>query len=85
MKSVKTLLAAVLLASSAFALAAGEFGDHCAFGLSMGKQVKTDCSINENIEGKTYCFSNDQAKANFMKDAKGMLAKAQDNWAKMAK
>ena len=28
----------------------------------MGKEVKTDCSINEVIAGRSYCFANDEAK-----------------------
>ena len=31
-----------------------------------GKEVKTDCSINAKIDGKTYCFGNEAAKAEFM-------------------
>jgi YHS domain-containing protein len=42
----------------------------------MGKDVKTDCSVNTTIEGKTYCFGNEAAKTEFMKDPKGNLAKA---------
>jgi YHS domain-containing protein len=43
----------------------------------MGKDVKTDCAVNTTIEGKTYCFGNEAAKTEFMKDPKGNLAKAQ--------
>ena len=37
-------------------------------GRAMGKEVKTDCSINAKIDGKTYCFGNEAAKTEFMKD-----------------
>ena len=62
------------LAAAAFA-ATGEY-NMCTMGLALGKDIQTDCSINETIEGKTYCFGNDEAKTIFMKDPKGNLAKA---------
>jgi YHS domain-containing protein len=64
------------LAAAAFA-ATGEYDNMCTMGLALGKDIQTDCSINETIEGKTYCFGNDEAKTIFMKDPKGNLAKAQ--------
>ena len=85
MRSVKTCIATALLASSSLVFAAmGEFADNCAFGMSMGKAVKTDCSIAEKIGGKNYCFSSEEAKATFMKDS-SLLAKAQENWTKLTK
>jgi YHS domain-containing protein len=69
---------AVLLGLAAAAFAAtGEYDNMCTMGLALGKDIQTDCSINETIEGKTYCFGNDEAKTIFMKDPKGNLAKAQ--------
>jgi YHS domain-containing protein len=86
MKVFKTMLVAGLCGLSALAFAAkGEFGDLCALGLTMGKEVKTDCSINEMIGGKTYCFSSADAKGKFMTDAPGMLAKAEQSFVKMKK
>ena len=46
-------------------------------GLALGKDVKTDCTVSETIDGKTYCFGNETAKTLFMKDPHGNLAKAQ--------
>ena len=70
--------AALLLGLSTAALAVtGEFDNMCTQGLASGKDVKTDCSVNTTIEGKTYCFGNEAAKTEFMKDPKGNLAKAQ--------
>ena len=46
-------------------------------GPRFGKDVKTDCSVNTVIDGKTYCFGNETAKTLFMKDPKGNMAKAQ--------
>jgi len=48
---------------------AGQFSNECSWGLANGKHVKTDCSVNMTGEnGKTYCFSSDQAMAAFMKN-----------------
>ena len=49
----------------------------CAESLSMGKDTPTDCSVNATVKGKTYYFGNEEAKATFMKDPEGNLAKAQ--------
>lgn len=44
-----------------------EYGNECAWGLSQGKHVMTDCSINmTRADGKTYCFSSDRAMDSFM-------------------
>ena len=51
-------------------------------GRARGKEVKTDCSINAKIDGKTYCFGNVAAKAEFMKDPAGNLATAKENMSK---
>ena len=66
------------LSTGAFA-ATGEFDDMCAMGAAMGKEVKTDCSISAQIDGKTYCFGNEDAKTEFMKDPAGNIAKANEN------
>jgi YHS domain-containing protein len=73
-------VAAALLfgfATTAFAAAHGEFDNMCAEGLALHKEIKTDCSVNAPVNGKTYCFGNEQAKTDFMKDPSGNLAKAQ--------
>ena len=57
--------------------ATGEFDNLCAQGLATGQQIKTDCSVNAQIGGKTYCFGNEAARAEFMKDPEGNLAKAE--------
>jgi YHS domain-containing protein len=71
--------AALLLgfATAALAAAHGEFDNMCAEGLALHKDIKTDCSVNASVKGKTYCFGNEQAKTDFMKDPSGNLAKAQ--------
>jgi YHS domain-containing protein len=60
----------------------GEYDNMCTMGLAMGKEVATDCSINADIGGKTYCFGSQEAKTEFMKDPEGNLAKAQTFYSK---
>ena len=64
------------LATAALAVT-GEFDNMCAMGLTAHKEVKTDCSVNATYKGKTYCFGNEQAKADFMKNPDANLAKAE--------
>ncbi|HUU67711.1 MAG TPA: hypothetical protein VMW57_10615 [Methyloceanibacter sp.] len=79
---VTTALAGVFAVGLATAAAAGEFNDMCAEGLAMHKQIKTDCAINGEVEGKTYCFGSEQAKADFMKHPQVNLQKAQTFYSK---
>lgn len=64
------------MATAAMAVT-GEYDNMCTMGLALGKEVKTDCSINETLQGKTYCFGNAEAKTMFMKDPQGNIAKAE--------
>lgn len=70
-------LASAILFSTAAVAATGEYDNMCAMGLALEKKVETDCSINAEIGGKTYCFGNEDAKTLFMKDPEGNLAKAE--------
>jgi YHS domain-containing protein len=54
-----------------------EFSNKCAMGLASSKDIQTDCSINMEIQGKTYCFGSEEAMIQFMADPTGNLAKAQ--------
>ena len=63
-------------ATTAYA-AAGQFSNMCSWGLANHKHVATDCSVNTSIRGKTYCFSSQEAKANFLKNPTSNLAKAE--------
>ena len=47
-----------------------------------GQDIKTDCSINAQLEGKTYCFGSKDAMAEFMKSPKENLAKAHTYYSK---
>jgi YHS domain-containing protein len=79
---IKTIVTSALAGAFALGLAmaaiaaTGEFDNMCSWGLANGKEVKTDCSVNATIKGKTYCFSNEQAKTEFMKNPDANLAKA---------
>jgi YHS domain-containing protein len=57
--------------------AQAEYNNECAWGLANGKHVQTTCAVNMTGEnGKTYCFSNDEAMAAFMKDPARNMSKA---------
>jgi hypothetical protein len=78
--------AAFLLGLATAALAVnGEFDNMCAASLAGGKQTPTDCSINGQVEGKTYCFGSKDAMTEFMKDPAGNLAKAQSYYSSIKK
>ena len=64
------------LATAAWAVK-GEFGNMCAMSLAAGKDTQTDCSINAQLQGRTYCFGNKEAMNEFMRNPKDNLAKAQ--------
>jgi YHS domain-containing protein len=70
---------ALLLGLSATAALAvtDEFSKLCAMGLASEKDIQTDCSINMEVQGKTYCFASKEAMTQFMADPSGNLAKAQ--------
>ncbi len=81
---VATVAGAMFAASGSAAFAAGdlgEFSNNCAFGLTKGVKKFTDCSVQEKIDGKLYCFSKQSAKEAFMKDPEGNLTKAQSFYA----
>jgi YHS domain-containing protein len=70
------------LATAPLAATKGEFDNMCTQGLAMGKDVQTDCSVNTTYKGKSYCFGNEAAKTEFMKNPEANLAKAQAYYSK---
>jgi YHS domain-containing protein len=72
------LAVALLFGGAATALAEteGEFDGFCTMGLALGQEIKTDCSINAVIDGRTYCFGNEQAKIVFLKKPEQFLDQA---------
>ena len=90
MKKGLILIASTLIASAAFAADnhadMGQYGNHCAYGLTMGKQVPTDCHVNwvDPASHKKYCFLNEENKANWAKDTATNIKKANEEYTKLA-
>ena len=63
--------------AAAAAASEGEFDGECVMGLALGKEIKTDCSVNTVYAGSTYCFGNETAKQLFLKKPDEFLLKAQ--------
>ncbi len=87
MRIAATLLAGAFLVMSSIAFAdagRGEFGGQCAYGLSIGKQIKTDCKVShQDDRGFTLCFMNEQVKNKFMSSYDKNLSKARENFGRM--
>jgi len=81
---IRSAVAGACLSAMATAALAvtGEYGNMCSMGLAMGKDVPTDCTVNAQLQGKTYCFSSTSALTQFMADPSGNLAKAQAYYSK---
>jgi YHS domain-containing protein len=76
--STPALAVAFILGVAITAYAAtGEFSNMCSWGLANRQNVKTDCSINSEFRGRTYCFSSRESQTNFMNDPSANLAKAE--------
>jgi hypothetical protein len=71
---------AALALCAATAAAAMEYNKADAMSVANGKPKRTDCSVKEDVLGKTYCFENEASKAEFMKDAKANVTKADTYW-----
>ena len=72
-------IAAILsfgLSLPAAASTEGEFDNDCVMGLALGKEIKTDCSVNTVYAGSTYCFGNETAKQLFLKKPDEFLLQA---------
>jgi YHS domain-containing protein len=63
---------------AALAPAKGEFDNNSVMDLASGQTVKTDCSVNTTIDGKTYCFSTPESKEIFLKNATENIQKARE-------
>ena len=69
--------AAAVAAETAIPLSQAQFGGQCAEGLATGRHVMTDCSVTwKDKDGKLYCFKNEAAKTEFLKDTPGNLERA---------
>jgi YHS domain-containing protein len=81
------IVAVVLAVASLSAIAADkQFGATCAYGLAeFGVEVKTDCKINwqDPATGKTFCFSKEEARQEFLKNPEANIHKAEATYAKL--
>jgi uncharacterized protein YjbI with pentapeptide repeats len=66
----------LILGLFAGAASAEEFNKNCTMGMSMGMEVKTDCSVRWDNQGKVYCFSSQESKDMFMKNKEDNLSAA---------
>lgn len=87
---MRAIIVAIILALSSLAAAAADkqFGATCAYGLSeFGVEVKTDCKINwqDPSSGKTFCFSKEEAKQEFLKSPEANIRKAEATYARLHK
>lgn len=80
MKMIKQLSLISLLFSLQAVYADEEllFDGHCAMGMAMGQQVKTDCKTRITFEDdKVLCFSSRASRQEFLLDPTGNLEKAE--------
>ena len=79
----RTLVAAALFAVSSAALAQKpELDGNCAMSAAMGAKLPTSCSVVwiSPQTNRLYCFSNEAAKAAFIRDPAGNEQRAQAFW-----
>lgn len=86
---IAAVFACILLISSAYAAVpegTHKFDGNCAYGLTMGKQVPTDCKVTwkDPATHATYCFLNEHNKAEFVKNSSVNTAKAAAEYQKFA-
>jgi YHS domain-containing protein len=56
-----------------------QFGGQCVEALAAGQHVMTSCAVTwTDKDGKTYCFSNEDAKKSFLKDPTEKLQRARE-------
>ncbi|MEO8165404.1 MAG: hypothetical protein ABI619_08405 [Betaproteobacteria bacterium] len=81
MRFASLMFAALLaLGSSAYAQDP-EFEGQCAFGMSEGQVIATNCSVLWLApDAKVYCFYNEEARQKFLKAPQENLQRAQASW-----
>jgi YHS domain-containing protein len=62
-----------------------EFHNYCATGVAKGMKIESDPTVFTVFEGKTYLFSNKDAKAMFDKEKSKMVADGNKNWPSVMK
>jgi uncharacterized protein YjbI with pentapeptide repeats len=83
MNILKVIIASTVLLIANTSLGA-EFGKNCTTSLAQGVMFQTDCAINTEFEGKTYCFGSEESKASFIQNPQMTIAKAEMFYAKNA-
>ena len=83
MSIFKLLTIMIALSVSSFSYAA-EFNNQCTNGLSNGIAFTTNCDIKEIFGGKTYCFSSESARAEFLTNPQQVIDKASAFYQKMS-
>jgi hypothetical protein len=79
MKKLLAYLVFALISITSFAEKTGnpEFDGYCTYSLANGSEMKTSCAVFWiSSEDKLYCFANEFAKKEFLKDAEKNLRKA---------
>ena len=76
MPAPKISLAAILFLIPVVAVA-GEYQNLDALGLASGRGMRTRCEASAQYEGKTYCFHDENRKAQFLSDPAGNREKAE--------
>jgi YHS domain-containing protein len=60
------------------------YDGRCATGMAHGMKVESDPTLFVVQDGRTYLFSNEEARAMFLGDAASVVAKADTNWPTVA-
>lgn len=55
-------------------------GGFCTYGVSVGKKFDGDPRYNSVVDGKLYVFLNEDIYKLYLKDTRGTIAKADDQW-----
>ena len=72
---LKSAMADAMLLGLATAAGTESTTTSAPWNLGTARGKKQNCSVNATIDGKTYCFGNEDAKTTFMKDPQGNFAK----------
>lgn len=58
-------------------------GGFCTFGVSVGKKFDGDPRFADIVDDKLYVFLNEEIYREYLKDRKGTIRKAEQNWKKI--
>ena len=60
-----------------------QYDGYCAFGMSFGKEIKSDPTVFKVVDGKVYLNKNKEVGKEFAKDPAAYIAKADVQWEKI--